>query len=130
MTFAVELDADHALVRVTYRGTVSIEQRSSAMDRTLALLEQTGYRRILIGFEEALLGGDGLPATNAFATRVATNAALRQCRIAFVGPPSNRFNVAVENLARARGYGFERFFEYEPALAWLLQYHGNAGSPS
>lgn len=121
MTFAVEPDAGHALVRVTYRGTVSIEQRSLAMDRTLALLEQTGYRRILIVFSQASLGGDGLPATNAFATRIATNAALRQCRIAFVGPASNRFNVAVENLSRARGYGFERFFEYQPALDWLLQ---------
>ena len=107
------------LVDVRYFDRVSIEQRCAAMDETLAILRATGIHRIVIDYDLARLRDDPVQAMSAFATRIATNAELRQCRIAFVGKQGHQFNLTVETLASARGYGAQRFFDRSSALAWL-----------
>ena len=121
MGFEVNHDAARGIIDVRYFDRVKVADRSAAMDQTLMILGATGVRRIAIDFNAARAGDDVFQDANAFATRIATNAALRQCRIAFIGAQSNRFNVVVETLAEGRGYGFRRFFERQPAVDWLMQ---------
>ena len=122
MGFEVNHDAARGMVDVRYFDRVKVADRGAAMDRTLKILAATNARRIAIDFNDAVTGSDLFQDTNAFATRVSTNAVLRHCRIAFIGAQSNRFNVVVETLAEGRGYGFRRFFERQPALDWLMQF--------
>jgi len=108
------------IVQVFYRGCVPVSQRAAALARTLVLLERHGDRRVLIDFTGARLADDPISRLNGFVTAVATSARLRECAIAFVGPPSNHFNDAFETLAQARGYDFRRFHARAEANAWLL----------
>lgn len=119
---AYEISRNDALlmVDVRYFGCVSVEQRGAAMEETLAILDATGIRRIVIDYELARLRDDPVTTMSTFATRIATNALLRECRIAFVGRPGHQFNITVETLAAARGYGARRFFERDSAIAWLM----------
>lgn len=119
MAYTVTRDEQLQLIDVRYFDRVTIAQRSAAMDETLVILRETDLRRIAIDFDEARVGSDLFQDTNAFATRVATEPLLRQCRIAFIGAASNRFNAVLEPLSDARGYGFRRFFDRTSALAWL-----------
>jgi len=119
MAYEVTRNDPLQLVDVRYHDCVSIEQRRAAMDETLLILRTYGYRRIAIDYDLARLRDDGVVAMSAFATHIATNAELRECRIAFIGRQGHQFNVTVETLSSARGYGARRFFDRDSALAWL-----------
>jgi hypothetical protein len=119
MAYAVTRNDPLQLVDVRYFDCVSVEQRGAAMDETLAILRATGIRRIAIDYAQARLRDDPVATMSAFATRIATNAALRQCHIAFIGKAGHQFNITVETLSSARGYGARRFFDRDSALAWL-----------
>lgn len=119
MAYTVTRDDQLQLVNVRYFDRVTVAQRGAAMDETLVILGESDLRCIVIDFDEALTGSDLFQDTNAFATRVATEPMLRQCRIAFVGAATNRFNNVLEPLSDARGYGFKRFFDRPSAIAWL-----------
>lgn len=121
MGYTVTRNEPLQLIDVRYFDRVTIAQRAAAMDETLEILRETEIRRIAIDFDEARGGSDPFQDTNAFATRVATDALLRQCRIAFVGTATNRFNAVLETLSDARGYGFRRFFDRPSAIAWLTR---------
>ena len=102
-----------------YFDCVSVEQRGAAMDQTLVILRDSGIRRIAIDYDQARLRDDPVAIMSAFATRIATSAELRQCHIAFIGRRGHQFNITIETLASARGYGARRFFDRDSALAWL-----------
>ena len=120
MAYEITRNDQLQLVDVRYFDGVSVEQRRAAMDETLAILRTTGIRRIAIDYDLARLHGDPVAVMSAFATRIATNVELRECRIAFVGKPGHQFNLTVETLAAARGYGARRFFDRDSAMAWLM----------
>ena len=120
MAFEVSQDHERGLILVRYFDRVPVAQRAAAMDRTRVILGATGLRRILIDFDDATAPAEPLQETNAFATRVATDALLRECRIAFVGAASNRFNATLELLADNRHYAFRRFHSRPPAIEWLM----------
>lgn len=120
MAYEVTRNDALRLVEVRYFDCVSVEQRRAAMAETLAILRVTGIRRIAIDYDLARLRDDPVATLSAFATRIATNAELRECRIAFVGRRGHQFNVAVETLASARGFGARRFFDRDSAVAWLM----------
>ena len=119
MAYEVTCNDALQLVDVRYSGCVSVEQRGAAMDETLAILRDTGIRRIAIDYDQARLRDDPVATMSAFATRIATNAELRQCHIAFIGRRGHQFNITIETLSSARGYGARRFFDRDSALAWL-----------
>lgn len=119
MAFAVTRNDPLQLVDVCYFDSVSVNQRDAAMDETLAILRATDIRRIAIDYDQARLRDDPVAVMSAFATRIATNAELRQCRIAFIGRHGHQFNIVVETLSSARGYGARRFFDRHSALEWL-----------
>lgn len=120
MAYEVSTNHQHQLIDVCYTGCVTIESRIAAMDETLALLDSTGYRRILIDYIEARAQLDSLASLSSFATLISSNAQLRQCRITFVGRQNQQFNAVIETLAEARHYPFRRFYDRESAIAWLL----------
>ena len=119
MAYEVTCNDQLQLVDVRYFDCVSVEQRGAAMDETLAILRDTGIRRIAIDYDQARLRDDPVATMSAFATRIATNAELRRCHIAFIGRRGHQFNITIETLASARGYGARRFFDRDSALAWL-----------
>ena len=120
MTYQVTQNDQLQMVDVRYSGCVSVAQRSSEMDETLTILRATGIRRVVTDYELAQLGDDTVVSMSAFATRIATSATLRRCRIAYVGKQGHQFNATIEALAYARGSAFRRFFDRDSAVAWLL----------
>ncbi len=119
MAYAVTRNDPLQLVDVQYAGSVSVTQRGAAMDETLLILGATGIRRIVIDYDQARLRDDPVATMSAFATRIATNAELRRCHIAFIGRRGHQFNMTIELLSSARGYGARRFFDRDSALEWL-----------
>jgi len=119
MAYAVTRNNALHLVDVHYVDSISIKQRGAAMDETLAILRATGIRRIAIDYDHARLSDDPIATMSAFATRIATDAELRRCHIAFIGRRGHQFNITIELLSSARGYGARRFFDRDSALAWL-----------
>ena len=130
MAYEVTCNDPLQLVDVRYFDCVSVEQRGAAMDETLAILRDTGIRRIAIDYDRARLRDDPVATMSAFATRIATDAALRQCRIAFIGRAGHQFNITIETLSSARGYGARRFFDRDSALAWLTAQPGAVVFPA
>ncbi|MFD0739835.1 hypothetical protein ACFQZQ_11130 [Lysobacter koreensis] len=120
MAYEVKKDEQLEMVDVRYSDRVPVAERVLALDETLEILRATEIRRILIDYDRARLPDDPIPTQSGFATLIATNAELKRCRIAFVGRAGHTFNIAVENMSSARGYSFERFFDRDSALAWLL----------
>ncbi|MGH8076744.1 MAG: hypothetical protein ACREPE_05395 [Lysobacter sp.] len=121
MAYVVTRNEDLQMIDVRYFDRVTVAERAAAMDETLVILRESALRRIAIDFNDARAGSDFFQDTNAFATRVATNALLRECRIAFVGAATNRFNAVLESLSDARGYSFQRFFDRAAAIVWLTR---------
>ena len=119
MSYEVTCNDPLQLVDVRYFDCVSVEQRAAAMDATLAILRATDIRCIAIDYDQARLRDDPVATMSAFATRIATSAELRECRIAFIGRAGHQFNLTIETLASARGYGARRFFDRDSAVAWL-----------
>ena len=119
MAYAVTRNDPLHLIDVHYFDSVSVQQRGAAMDETLAILRATSIRRIAIDYEQARLRDDPVVVMSAFATRIATNAELRCCQIAFIGRRGHQFNITIETLSAARGYGARRFFDRASALEWL-----------
>lgn len=120
MAYEVSTNHERQLIDVRYSGCVSIENRVTAMNETLGLLDRTGYRRILIDYNQAQTHMDSMASMSRFATLISSNAQLRQCRITFVGDRNQQFNAVIETLADARHYPFRRFYDRESAIAWLL----------
>ncbi|OHE83528.1 MAG: hypothetical protein A2579_01695 [Lysobacterales bacterium RIFOXYD1_FULL_69_11] len=119
MAYRVTLDTLRGNIDVRYWDCVAVEQREAACQETCELLEQGAPRRILIDFTQARQVAEPLSKISGFASKLAADDALRQCRIAFVGPETSSFNVALETLSSARGYAFQRFFCRADAQAWL-----------
>ena len=119
MAYRVSLDTLRGILDVRYWDCVPVEQRQAAFEQTSALLAEGAPRRILIDFSGARQTAEPLSRVSDFASRLAADEVLRQCRIAFIGPASSRFNIALETLSSARGYAFRRFFDREEGLAWL-----------
>ena len=119
MAYRIRVDTLRGVIDVHYRDCVAVAQREAACQETCVLLEQGAPRRILIDFTQARQAAEPLSRISGFASKLAADDALRQCRIAFVGPESSSFNIALETLSSARGYAFQRFFCRADALAWL-----------
>ena len=119
MAYRIRVDTLRGVIDVRYSDCVSVEQREAARRETCALLAQGVPKRILIDFTQARQAAEPLSRISGFASTLAADDALRQCRIAFVGPETSSFNIALETLSSARGYAFQRFFGRADAVAWL-----------
>ena len=120
MSYEVETNHYLGLVVCTLWGVVWVEERAAALDEVLADMEPGRPYRILVDMIGASCANDSLEASAAFASRLASERALRGCRIAYLYPDGTRINQAVERLAQAREFRFRRFCATSEALDWLL----------
>jgi hypothetical protein len=124
MPFTVEARTAEALVFVTHRGRLTLEEARAAQDEAAALLRAKGLRGVLLDlcaaepaerdstlyiFELAVSAAERLPP----GTRIA--AVVRPQRLK---APLSRF---AEDATANRGLALAWFTEHEPALAWLAQ---------
>ncbi|HXZ91333.1 MAG TPA: hypothetical protein VEG36_00500 [Burkholderiales bacterium] len=124
MPFTVEARAAEALVYVTHRGKLTLDEARAAQDQAAALMRAQGLLGLLLDlraaeaaerdstlyiFELAVSAAERLPP----GTRIA--AVVRPGR---PGAPLDRF---AEDATSNRGLRLAWFTEHEPALAWLTQ---------
>lgn len=120
MSHVVEVNHYLGLVVVTFRGAVSIEDRSLALDEALVHLDGERCHRLLIDFLGARATADSFKASNDHARRLSSEPKLRSCRIGYVHPQAPTVNHVVEAIAEARGFRFRKFNRVADALDWLL----------
>ena len=117
---AVETDPNTGLIAATFYGELHVDERVATLDEVVGVIRTTGMSRLLIDLSLARIAPDGLSAANRLANRLARDAVLESCRIAYVGRPTQH-DPAVEVLASAKGFAAERFASRDEATAWLLE---------
>lgn len=120
MSFTVTVEPQHRLVRVVYRGTITIAERHAAVREAMRVLAPVQYRRLLIDLSAASAAAEALGLSNSFATVLATTPQIRDSRLAYVVNPHDHGNRLIENLASARHVAVQRFHDSQSALGWLL----------
>lgn len=120
MAHEVETNQYLGLIVCTLWGLVWVEERNTALDETLAQMEEGRPYRILVDMIGASCANESLEASAEYARRLASERRLKGCRIAYLYPEGARVNVAVEKLAEARDFKFRRFSTTTDALDWLL----------
>jgi hypothetical protein len=113
-------DEEFALVELTYRGTVHVDERARSVDDVLDLLDATGFHRVLADFTDAVIPIDDFASSKALARKMSDNALLHACRLACVSAPETGTNHVVDGLAVARGLTIEKFRDRAEAIRWLM----------
>ena len=120
MPYTMTVDPTRHLVRVDYTGTISIAERTQAMDACAGQLEASGWRRVLVVLTAATHAAEPLQLSNSFATRLAAHAPINDSRLAYVVAPHEHANRLIEHLAAARHVALRSFHEVDAAERWLL----------
>ena len=120
MRHSIEVSPYMGLAAVTFRGDVSAADRLRALDEMLPRLERERGYGILIDMQGARAVSDTFEACNELARRLAGEARLRGCRVAYVYSLPGSANPVVERLAAARRFRFRRFPAVPEAIDWLL----------
>ena len=127
--FAVRSDPALGLVITTFTGLVAIDERCESLEATITQVHATAASRLLVDFSRARRLIEALPASRRLANHILHyHHILRMLRIAYV-MPDNKFDAALEVMARGRGLIAERFGSTGEALAWLLDDAGPIGPP-
>jgi hypothetical protein len=113
-------DEQLALVELSYRGTVHVDERARSVDDVLDLLDATGFHRVLADFTDAVIPIDDFASSKALARKMSDNALLHACRLACVSAPETGTNHVVDGLAVARGLTIEKFRDRADAIQWLV----------
>lgn len=120
MAWDVEVNHYMHLVVVTLWGRVTMAERACALDSVLAQMQGGRPYRILVDMIGAHGGGDRPRDVEAHVERLAHEAQLRDCRVAYLYPAGARANADVERHADARALPFRTFNAVNDALDWLL----------
>ena len=127
--FAVRNDPAMELVTTTFTGPVAIDERCESLEATITQVHATGATKLLVDFSRARLLIEALPAARRLADHLLHyHHILGTLRIAYV-MPDNKFDAALEVMARGRGLIAERFGSTGEALVWLLDDVGPIGRP-
>lgn len=116
---AIETDPRSGVIAATFYGELHVEERCAAMDEMVEQVRSTGTYRLLIDLSLARIAPDGIGAANRLANRLARDAVLDACRIAYLERPMQQ-DPAVQVLAPAKGFQAEHFASRAHAVAWLL----------
>ena len=84
---AIESDPRSGVIATTYYGELHADERCAAWDRMVDEVRSTGTHRLLVDLSLARIAPDGLGAANRLANRLARDAVLDDCRIAYVERP-------------------------------------------
>lgn len=121
MPHQVHILPDAQVLELAFTGDVTIADRRAGLDEILVLLDDTGYRRVLVNFLRGTPALASLEESKRHAANLArVYASFKGISIAYVGPDiATRAPSPVEVLAAARGYFYERFTDRDMALHWL-----------
>ena len=121
MPYTITVDNARDLIGIAVTSAVTLDERAAGLRDVVALLERTGYKRVLVDFRH----GSTLSATAAVKQRHATELARQYTahfgvRLAYVSKSMMFDENAVESLAAAYGYFYERFTDVDRAIEWLV----------
>ena len=121
MPYSITIDDARHYISIAITSQVTMDERGAALRDVVALLETTGYKCVLVDFRN----GATLAATAAVKQRHATELARQYTarfgvRLAYVSKSTAFDENAVESLAAAYGYFYERFTDVDRALQWLV----------
>ena len=114
----ISTDANASLVTVTYRGKITITERSEVLEKLLRAFAATEYRRLLVDFLTAESLVEEFAACNELARKLVA-LGVQGCQVAYVGRRGQAINPVVDVLSAARGFMFERFDDQQKAIDWL-----------
>ena len=116
---AISTDECEGVITSTFSGDVRIEERCEAIDQVLDVARSRELTRLLLDFSDARLYLEAPDAWWKLADRLTHNEVLIHCQIAYVVPRRRHFDVAIDVLARGKGFLAEKFDSREAALRWL-----------
>lgn len=114
----IATDVDDGIVTVTYRGKITVAERTGVLEELLAMFAATDYRRLLVDFFDAQSTVEEFVACKELARKLMA-LGVQGCQVAYVGPRGRAINPVVDTLAASRGFMFERFEDTDEALDWL-----------
>lgn len=118
-SFSVDIDEARRVVEVRYWDTITLDDRARAVEAGSRVLEETGYRKVLVDLSSAEMAMEDAREESRFADVLSNNPQLARCRTAFLASPDQSINWLIEVLAKARHYECEHFTDREAAYAWL-----------
>jgi hypothetical protein len=120
MAFQLIIREDRKTLIVRYYDEVDLANRSEALQSGRELLQETGYRRVMVDLREATLS---LPPYDAytFSEQLTETPELKTSRTAFLVAEDDNSNSFVEIFAGNRGYLYNEFTDEEKAWVWLAE---------
>jgi hypothetical protein len=119
--FSITVDDGRRIVEVRYSGVITLEDRTRAVETGSRVLEESGYRKVLVDLSDAEMVMESPQKDSGFADVLSSNPQLASSRTAFLAGPDQSINWFIEMLAKARHYDCEHFTDREAALAWLAE---------
>lgn len=119
--FSINIDKTREVVEVSYSNTIDLEDRRQAVEAASRVLEETGYRKVLVDLSNAEMAMHSPHDESRFADVLSRNPMLGRSRTAYLARPDQSINWFIEALAKARHYECEHFTDREAAHAWLAR---------
>lgn len=119
--FSIRIDEARRVIEVRYSGTITLDDRLQAVETGSRILEETGYRKVLVDLSNAEMAMEPPREESRFADVLSSNPQLARSRTAFLASPDQSINWFIEVLAKARHYECEHFTDREAAHAWLAE---------
>lgn len=116
---AISTNECDGVVTSTFSGDVRIEERCEAIDQVVDVARTQQLTKLLLDFSHARLHAESMEAWWRLTDRLAHNDVLARCQIAYVVPRWRHFDLAIDVLARGKGFIAEKFDSREAALRWL-----------
>lgn len=122
--FSITVDEDRRLVEVIYTGEVDLHERAAAVKAASEVLEEKGYRRVLVDLSNARMKANSPHEESWFANVLGRNPVLARSRTAYLARPDQTVNWFIGILAQARHYACKHCNDREAAYAWLMDSEG------
>jgi hypothetical protein len=116
---AISTNECDGVITSTFTGDVRIEERCEAIDQVVDAAQTHHLTKLLLDFSNARLYSESTDSWRRLADRLAHNEVLARCQIAYVTPRFRHFDLAIDVLARGKGFIAEKFDSREAALRWL-----------
>jgi hypothetical protein len=116
---AISTNECNGVLTSTFSGDVRIEERCDAIDEVVDVARSNHLTKLLFDFSDARLYSESMDSWRLLANRLAHNEVLARCQIAYVVPRWRHFDLAIDVLARGKGFIAEKFDSREAALRWL-----------
>lgn len=120
MSFRIEVDVEHQLVRIYHEGEMSLEEMLKGRSEVGVLLKQYGYQRMLVDTRDIEEGPDILSAFEVSSSH--RNDLSLRVRLALLVNSQLEANARfAENVSNNRGFQMRVFLDEAAAIAWLQE---------